>query len=89
MPVADDVGRCNEANFAEFGVPVPPKQGEENSCSREVEDLESQCSSAFGWERFTSRLYVATDGTVAPAPVFVGGEYTPVSKGCEEKRSND
>eukprot|EP00903_Cladosiphon_okamuranus_P006338 g6208.t2 len=78
LPVADDAGRCNEANFAGFGIPVPANRGEENSCSREVESLESQCSSVFGWERFTSQLYAATVGTAAPAPVVVAGEYTSV-----------
>eukprot|EP00752_Nemacystus_decipiens_P014257 g12678.t1 len=78
LPAADDTGRCNEANFAGFGIPVPSKRGEDYSCSREVEDLESQCSSVFGWARFTSQLYVATDGTAAPSPISVAGQYTPV-----------
>lgn len=86
LPVADDAGRCNEANFVGFGIPVPAKQGEENSCSREVDNLESQCSSVFGWGRFSSQLYAATDGAVAPAPVIVAGEYIPVKQG-NAKRS--
>ncbi|CAM9472724.1 unnamed protein product [Ectocarpus fasciculatus] len=78
LPVADDTGQCNEANFVEFAVPVPAKIAEENTCAREVENLASQCSSAFAWGRFTNQLYVGTDGTVAPAPLVIGGEYTAV-----------
>ena len=62
----------------EFEVPVPSKQGEENSCAREVDNLENQCSSVFGWERFSTRLYAATDGTVAPASAVIAGDYTLV-----------
>lgn len=80
LPVADDAGRCSETSFVEFEIPVPAKRGERNSCAREVQDLETQCSSAFGWERFSSRLYAATDGTVAPASAIVAGEYTLVRK---------
>ncbi|CAM9292145.1 unnamed protein product, partial [Hapterophycus canaliculatus] len=78
LPVADDSGRCNEANFAGFEVPVPAKVGEENACAREVENLEGQCSSVFSWERFSSQLLAGTDGTVQPASVIIVGEYTPV-----------
>lgn len=78
LPVADDAGGCNDANFVGFEVPMPAKQGEENACAREVENLESQCASVFGWERFSSQLYAATDGTVAPASAIIAGEYTLV-----------
>lgn len=84
--MADDTGRCNEANFVEFAVPVPAKIGEENTCAREVENLASQCSSVFAWGRFTNQLYVGTDGTVAPAPLVIGGEYTAVRSGPVPQR---
>lgn len=84
--MADDTGRCNEANFVEFAVPVPAKIGEENTCAREVENLASQCSSVFAWGRFTNQLYVGTDGTVAPAPLVIGGEYTAVRPGPVSQR---
>lgn len=77
--MADDSGRCNEANFVGFDDLVHAKAGEENACAREVENLESQCSSVFSWERFSSQLLAGTDGTVAPASVILVGEYTPVS----------
>ncbi|CAM9689480.1 unnamed protein product, partial [Scytosiphon promiscuus] len=78
LPVGDDSGRCNEANFMGFDIPVPATVGKENACSREVENLESQCSSVFSWERFSSQLMAGTDGTVAPASVIIAGEYIPV-----------
>ncbi|CAN0403321.1 unnamed protein product [Pylaiella littoralis] len=78
LPIADDGGGCNDANFVEFEDPVPAKQGGENACARGVESLESQCTSVFGWERFSDQLYVATDGTVAPASAIITEDYIPV-----------
>lgn len=83
LPIADDAGGCNDANFVGFEVPIPANQGGENACARSVEDLGSQCTSVFGWERFSNQLYVATDGTVAPASAIIAGDYTPVSREAE------
>lgn len=83
LPIADDGGGCNDANFVEFEDPVPAKQGGENACARGVESLESQCTSVFGWERFSDQLYVATDGTVAPASAIITEDYIPVRREAE------
>lgn len=81
LPVADDMGRCNEANSVEFDVSVPAFRESENACAREVENLEDECSLAFGWERFSGELYAGTSGTVSPETTFDGDNYVQVNGG--------
>lgn len=81
LPVADDMGRCNEANSVGFDVSVPVIGGSENACAREVENLEDECSLAFGWDRFSGDLYAGTSGTVSPAASFDGDDYVQVNGG--------
>lgn len=82
MPMADDAGQCNEANYAGFEVAVPAFAGQENSntCARQVQNLEEECADTFGWGRFSEDLYAGTTGTVLPADVFDSGDYVPVRK---------
>lgn len=61
-----------------FDVSVPAFDGSENACAREVENLEDECSLAFGWERFSGELYAGTSGTVSPASSFDGDDYIQV-----------
>lgn len=81
LPVAADSGQCNEANSAEFDVSIPASHESENACSREVENLEDECSLAFGWGRFSSELYAGTRGTVSPEAAFDGEDYVQVNGG--------